>query len=144
MVEILGKLGVDHTIFHQFGIFIIFAFVIKKVLFEKLQSVIEQRSDQTQGLESKAASIMDEANKIKADVEQKIHTKKKSLTDDFREKKLTLELSLNENFKKSEVSAEEDFNKGLKDINLELSKVNENLLQQSDELSSLLTTKLTK
>ena len=44
MVEILGKLGVDHTIFHQFGIFIIFAFVIKKVFLKKLQSVIEQRS----------------------------------------------------------------------------------------------------
>ena len=144
MVEILGKLGVDHTIFHQFGIFIIFAFIIKKVLFEKLQSVIEDRSEQTQGLESKAASIMEEANKIKSDVELKIQDKKKSLTDVLREKKGALESSLNENFKKTELSAEEDFNKSLEDINLELSKVNENLLKQSDELSSLLTTKLTK
>ena len=144
MVEILGKLGVDHTIFHQFGIFIIFAFVIKKVLFEKLQSVIEERSEQTQGLENKAATIMDEANKIKSDVELKIQSKKKFLSDNFREKKITLEASLGENFKNTEFSAEEDFNKGLEDINLELSKVNENLLQQSDELSSLLTTKLTK
>ena len=87
---------------------------------------------------------MEEANKIKSDVELKIQNKKKSLTDVFREKKGTLESSLNDNFKKTELSAEEDFNKSLEDINLELSKVNENLLKQSDELSSLLTTKLTK
>ena len=62
MVEIFGKLGIDGTIFYQFGIFVILAVALKKLLFAPLQSVIQEREEKTTGLESKADNILKEAN----------------------------------------------------------------------------------
>ena len=75
MVEILGKLGIDGTIYYQFGIFIILAIALKKILFSPLQNVIESRESQTTGLQGAADKIIHEANQIKEDVE-KIYQKK--------------------------------------------------------------------
>ena len=144
MVEIFSKLGVDETIFLQFGIFIILSVLLKKLLFNPLQVVIEGRSEQTSGLESKADKILVEGNKIKEETEEKINAKRNELYTELKSKKDSLEAQLAERFSRSESEAESQYEESLSELNDELSKVNEQLSQNTDELSSLLTTKLTK
>ena len=72
MVEIFGKLGIDGTIFSQFGIFIVLAVALKKLLFSPLQKVIHEREEKTTGLEGKADLILQEANLLKENTELKM------------------------------------------------------------------------
>ena len=144
MVEIFSKLGVDQTIFMQFGIFIILSIFLKKLLFNPLQEVIEQRSEQTSGLESKADEILLEANQIKNETEEKINLKRNEYYSELKSKKDSLEAQLADRYLKSEAEAETQYEESLAELKDELSKVNEQLSQNTDELSSLLTTKLTK
>ena len=80
MVEIFGKLGIDGTIFFQFGIFIVLAIALKKLLFSPLQQVLNDREDKTTGLEGKADLILQEANKLKENIELKCPKRDKVFT----------------------------------------------------------------
>lgn len=144
MVEILGKLGIDGTIYYQFGIFIVLAIALKKTLFSPLQSVIESRESQTTGLQGAADKIIHEANQIKEDVEKNLSEKRQELYLDLKTKKANLESQLQAKFENSERDAEELFNKNYDELKQELTLVNERLSKNTDELSGLLTSKLTK
>jgi F0F1-type ATP synthase membrane subunit b/b' len=144
MVEIFGKLGIDGTIFFQFGIFLILAILLKKLLFNPLQQVIQERSNQTTGLQGKAEQIMEEGLKIKESNDLKLTEARQNLYFDLKKHKDILNLKLEEKFKQSEIDSENTYNQNLKELNSELSLLNDQLAKNTDELSVLLTSKLTK
>ena len=144
MVEIFCKLGIDGTIFFQFGIFLILAILLKKLLFNPLQQVIQERSNQTTGLQGKADEIMEEGLKIKESNDLKLTAARQNLYFDLKKNKDILNTKLEEKFKQSEIDSEKTFKQNLNELNSELSLLNDQLAKNTDELSVLLTSKLTK
>ena len=144
MVEIFGKLGIDGTIFFQFGIFVVLAVALKKLLFESLQQVILEREEKTTGLEGKADLIIQEANKLKEETEIKLSEARQSFYLDLKNKKEKLDAKLGENFAQSEIEAEKDYIESLSELKEELSLLDDKLAKNTDELSGLLTSKFTK
>ena len=144
MVEIFGKLGIDGTIFFQFGIFIVLAVALKKLLFAPLQKVLSEREEKTVGLEGKAESIFSEANKLKEDTELKLSEARQSFYLDLKNKKESLENELGRKFTQSEIEAEKNYNESLIELKEELSLLDDKLAKNTDELSGLLTSKFTK
>lgn len=144
MVEILGKLGIDVTTFFQFGIFFALAIALKKLLFVPLQQVIQEREDKTTGLEGKAEEIINEANKLKDETESEMTSARQGLYLDLKESRDKVEKSLEEKFQNVELDAEKNYEQNLKDLKDELSLLDDQLAKNTDELSGLLTTKLTK
>ena len=144
MVEIFGKLGIDGTIFFQFGIFLVLAVALNILLFKPLQNVLQDRDDKTTGLKGKADKILEEANQIKEETELKLTEARQSHYLDLKNKKTKLENDLNQKFSQSEVEAEINFNESLKELKEELSLLDDKLAKNTDELSGLLTSKFTK
>ena len=144
MVEIFGKLGIDGTIFFQFGIFLVLAIALNKILFKPLQDVIQEREDKTTGLKGKADKILLEAEQLKEETELKLSEARQSFYLDLKGKKIKLEEELNEKFKQSESEAELRFDASLKELKEELSLLDDKLAKNTDELSGLLTSKFTK
>lgn len=144
MVEIFGKLGIDGTIFFQFGIFLVLAVALNILLFKPLQNVLQDRDDKTTGLKGKADKILEEANQLKEETELKLTEARQSHYLDLKNKKTKLENDLNQKFSQSEVEAEINFNESLKELKEELSLLDDKLAKNTDELSGLLTSKFTK
>lgn len=72
LIVILSQLGIDVTFFHQFVLFFVIFFVLKKVLFEKLQFVIEMRENKTTKLKNCAQEKYEKAGKIENEYNEKV------------------------------------------------------------------------
>ncbi len=94
IVAIFKQLGADVTVFTQFAIFAVSFFIIKSLLFDRLQLVIELRESKTTGLDTEANNKLQEADNLA-----------KKLKESLAEVYSVVALSSSE--KKSEISKQE-------------------------------------
>tara|TARA_R110000868_G_scaffold100129_15_gene275510 strand:- start:1042 stop:1485 length:444 start_codon:yes stop_codon:yes gene_type:complete len=72
IVVIFKQLGVDETIGHQFIVFVVMFALLKVVLFDKLQFVLELREAKTTKLDGDADAKFGQADKMANEYEEKM------------------------------------------------------------------------
>ncbi len=136
--DILTQLGINNTVFIQFGIICALYFISKKVLFTPLQKVIELRIEKTTKTEELAGELKSEYENLKYEYDEKIESAYKSTQEEKNNKKKEIEKDLNSKFK----SAESDSNKKLEEektkIENEFSAKKNSILSEADSLADQL------
>ena len=63
-------IALDYTVFAQIVFFLVFCFVLSRVLFRPFLGVLEERKRHTEGVRSESASILEEAERLKSQYEE--------------------------------------------------------------------------
>lgn len=91
VIKVFSSLGADETVFIQFGIVVLLYFVLKDVLFAKLQFVLDLRESKTTVLDGDANSKFSEAEKLSSEYNSRIEEAKIQAHTDFVAKKSEIE-----------------------------------------------------
>jgi F-type H+-transporting ATPase subunit b len=141
--SILSQLGINESFFSQFIIIIVLFIILKFVLFNKLQFVLDNRDEKTVKLESSADNLFDKVNKMAEEYKNKIEEKHVEVQAYLNGEKAQ---SINdENIKLKEIESEielfvEDSRSEIKE---EVKEKEEEILSHTDDLAKTLIEKLT-
>ena len=72
IMTILSNFGADETVFYQFGIFFVIFILLKSILWNKLQFVIETRENKTVKLEKNAHEKFQKSEQLYAEYSNKV------------------------------------------------------------------------
>jgi F-type H+-transporting ATPase subunit b len=142
LINVFTSLGVDYTVFIQFGIFVVLFAVLKVVWFKKLREVIIERENQTVKLQKNSEDINREAlnlqdkyndllSEVYAKAQDKLHEEKDSITEELQKKYKSVEKEVHE------VEEEE-----IKKVKEELSKTKDQIFSEKENLTNQLISKL--
>jgi F0F1-type ATP synthase membrane subunit b/b' len=144
MEAILANLDIDSSFFYQFAVFTFIFIILSKVVFEKLQDVVELRENNTVGLDEGADKKFDQVQEL----EEKYRTmmdeaygETQTMVNSEREKIIKREKELLK--KEQEVlnkAYEEKRNKVLEEVD----GYKTNIMATSEELTNDLVNKLLK
>lgn len=98
LLNILGRLGIDGTVFSQFFAVLILFIVAKYLFYNKLQAIIERRHQQTTGLESQADAELERVEALKEEYENKISGARLKAQRDFTMAKKEVSKKLDEKY----------------------------------------------
>lgn len=141
---ILQQLGADSSLLYQFIIFVVLFFVTKFLFFDRLQSVIERREQQTVGLEVAAGKQLDEVNQLADEYREKVTTAKKSARAEYEVKKNEIIRGEEAKYKTKEKEILDYIALEKKKLVEEYEAKRSDVLKSADELSGLLVEKITK
>ncbi len=142
LLRILSQLGIDQSIFYQFGLFLLLFLVLKWVLFDRLLFVLEIREAKTTKLENVAKAKLDEANRLAADYDAQIEACNHEAQKKLAENKRKIDQQQAVAIKNGEDSLAEGFAKEKAQLVEQMSVRREKVMRNVDELSSELVGKL--
>lgn len=87
LAAIFKQLGADISFYYQFAIFTVFFFVLKPILFNKVQEVVELRENKTTKLDSNADSKYEEAEELSKQYDERVKSVNTEAFDKFNSKK---------------------------------------------------------
>ena len=144
VLNILAKLGIDQTVFIQFGLFFVLYFVLKNLLFSKLQYVLDLRKEKTEVLDHHANIKLAEAGKMMNEYDARIeatnHDAHRIFSSDKTE---TLKREYDIIQKKVE-ETEKKIEEGIKEFAKDLKIRKREIMENADELSNILVDKMSK
>jgi F-type H+-transporting ATPase subunit b len=143
VINIFKSLGVDETIFVLFGLFVALYFVLKFVLFGKLQEVLEMREGKTTGLEGNANKKFAEAEEMLSKYEEKIEKSNAEAQAILAAKKSEVIARERSKYKEAESKVEKDVEAKRAVFVAELNEQKKSVMTNADSLSENLVQKLT-
>ena len=142
LLQIFTQLGVDQSIFYQFGLFCILFLVLKSVLFDRLLFVLEVREAKTTKLESSAKAKLDEANRLATEYNSQIESFNQELQKRLTESKKEIDKKQADAIKKEEAVLSKDFAEKKSQLVEQMSAQGKKVMHGADELSRELVRKL--
>jgi F-type H+-transporting ATPase subunit b len=142
IIKIFTALGVDSSIFTQFGIIVVLYFVIKFTLFTKLQEVLDLREDRTTKLEGSANDKLVEAENMEAKFHNEINRVQTEAYIKFSTEKNEILKEKQKKVKVLEKELEEIATVKRKEIESEMKQKKEQVMKSASELSNNLVEKL--
>lgn len=140
--EIILKLGWDPSFWWQLGILLIMFFVLKVLLFDKLQWVLDHREERTSKLVEVAAALHHEADKVEADYKDRLKKARHQARDFFRIKREEwLELE-RKNVHGAEAEINQDYERKRLQLEEEFKNKKTEILEKTDEISNEFVNKL--
>lgn len=142
LLEVFSKLNINETFFIQFAIVIILFFILRALLFSKLQFVLELRESKTTKMEENANRKFSEAEKLAALYEERTFKSQKEAAEFFATERQKIVSKENQRVKKVEKEVGEEVEKARGANEEEVKKYREQLLQEVDSLASKLVDKV--
>jgi F0F1-type ATP synthase membrane subunit b/b' len=142
IIGIFQSLGVDQTIFIQFGVVFIFYLIISPLLFKKLLFVIQEREDKTVKLAEEAVVQAQSADAL-------LVRYKDEVAQAYRESQVRIEATRSkvkgesvELIHKEEQALQNKYLKAKEHSSAQVEQVKSNLMKSTDELSQSLIDKI--
>lgn len=139
---ILGQLNINSTVFTQFAVVFALFIVAKYLFYSKLQEVLENRHQQTTGLESQADATFEKVEVLKNEYENKMIGARLKAQAQLKEAKQTIIKKLDEKFSEREAIVENRIEEANQKITGEVNSQKESLLGQSQNLANDLVAKI--
>lgn len=144
ILNIFVSLGVEYIIIYQFGILVVFYFILTKLFFSKLQFVIEQREAKTTKREGKANKMFQEADAISEQYKKAIEeTQADSFASASKQKAELLEAQ-RANLKKRATELDAQMEQQRQENKKQVEAQKTVVMGKADELAKELLNKLTK
>ena len=135
LLQIFTQLGVDQSIFYQFGLFLTLFLVLKAVLFDRLLFVLEVREAKTTKLENSAKAKLDEANQLAAEYDSQRESLHQELQKRLTEDKKEIDEKQSAAAKREEAALFKDFTEKKSQLVEQMSAQREKVMRNTDELS---------
>ena len=142
IIAIFKQLGVDSTIFFQFGIFVVFFAIVKVLLFDKLQFVIELRESKTTKLEDEANRKFQDAEKLAYEYREKMNKAQQSSQEKLKAGKAEVVSRERNKYEEAQKKIIAEMESDRKTFEQELSTKKGEILSKADILASELVNKL--
>lgn len=141
-IGIFQKLGVDESIFYQFGIFVIIFFLLKIVFFNKLLFVLQTRESKTTKLDLEAGSKFKEAEKLSEKFDKEIQKTSEEAHMKMSELKNKSVKEISEAQKNEELKVLAQYEEKKKGVIAEVEASRTSVLKSAENLSETLVNKL--
>ncbi len=142
LLNVLEALGVDKTIFAQFGIFVFVFIVLKKLLFETVLDVLREREEKTVITEKNSDELMNEVAKLEQQYNATVAEIYQKYQNKFSEDKKEIMQEEDKRFKMHEKEILEKEEIELEKINTELEQLRNEVFAHKDSLKQELMSKL--
>ena len=144
VLTIFRSLGVDQTVFIQFGIFMVLFLALKSIFFNRLQSVLELREGKTTKLESEANKKLNEAQELEKKYKTLIDKAYSEAQEQFNRQKNEAIREQTMTFKEVESEVNSKLESERKDFEKQLEKKKSEVMMNADGLAKSLVEKLTQ
>ncbi len=142
LIAVFQQLGVDATIFQQFAIFVIFFAIIKVLLFDKLQFVIELRENKTTKLASLANKKLQDADRLAKEYREKMSEANKLAQDSYKVAKNEIIIRERKKYQEAQKEIIGEMERERKIFETQLNEKRSSILSQADSLANELVNKL--
>lgn len=142
IIKMFTQLGVDQTLFYQLIIFVALFFILKLLLFKKLQFVIDEREGKTTLLEKGANNKFAEAEKLAENYKSNLDKSYEEAQQNFDSKKVEINQVNSEKISETEKQIEKKISSKLEAFEKELSEKQEIVISQAPGLAAELAKKL--
>jgi len=142
ILNIFKSLDIDQTFFVQFGIVTVLYFVMRSLLFGKLQEVLDLREEKTTKMEDGAADKLTKAEKLAKEYKEKIDGARGEafkIVTSHKDSVMNREAA---NIKEHESKLEAVAEGKRVDFEKEISQKREAIMKEADSLSQELVTKI--
>lgn len=144
LINIFKSLGVDQTVFIQFGIVVVLYFILTTLFFGKLQFVIETRDNKTTKREGNANKMFAEAEALAEKYKKTIDEAHSEAINQSTKKKNALTEKNKEQFKAKASQIEAALDEARARNQEEIESRRQQVMSSADSLSKELLTKLSK
>lgn len=142
IIAIFKQLGVDSTIFFQFAIFVVFFAIVKVLLFDKLQFVIELRESKTTKLEGEANRKFQDAERLADEYREKMTDAQATSQEKLKSGKADVVNRERAKYEEAQKKIIAEMDSDRKTFEQELSQKKGEILSQADVLAAELVNKL--
>lgn len=139
---ILGQLNINSSVFTQFAVVFALFIVAKYLFYSKLQEILENRHQQTTGLESQADATFEKVEVLKVEYENKMSGARLKAQAQLKEAKQTIIKKLDDKYSERETIVENRIEEANQKITGEVNSQKESLLGQSQNLANDLVAKI--
>ncbi len=144
LINIFKSLGVDQTVFIQFGIVVVLYFILTTLFFGKLQFVIETRDNKTTKREGNANKMLAEAEALAEKYKKTIDEAHSEAINQSTKKKNALAEKNKEQYKAKVSQIEAALDEARARNQEEIESRRQQVMSNADSLSKELLTKLSK
>lgn len=142
ILDIFEKLSIDKTFFVQFALTVTFYFILKTLLFGKLQFVLEMRDSKTTKMEDNANVKFDKAEKLSKQVDDEVNATYEQAQAEYNNKKNQIIARGKAEIKELEAKLSQTAEVEKQKIQEEVRAHREAILSKADELSTGLLNKI--
>ena len=142
ILDIFQKLSIDSTFFIQLILTVVFYYVLKTILFSKLQFVLEMRDSKTTKMEDNANSKFVKAEKLSEKIDEEINQTYQQAQSQYNLKKNAFITKAKSELKQLEQELNKLAEIEKEKIKNEVRSHEEAILSQADELSESLVQKI--
>ncbi|MDD0854739.1 hypothetical protein HBN50_16640 [Halobacteriovorax sp. GB3] len=143
IIGIFKSLGVDQSIFTQFIIVCILYFILRNLLFNKLQEVLELREGKTTKLEENANKKFIEAENLAKAYKEKVEQAQTDAYSDLSKKKEEVIKREKQTIKAAEAKLNQEIEQKAQEFKAEVEAKKQEVLGNAEALANDLVTKLT-
>ena len=143
LLNVFESLGINHTIFYQFIVFVILFFLLKQILFKDLLRVIVDREEKTVVSEKNAEEVEKEAQELKAKYDKMVADIYKKYQEKFNEDKADIVSEHNARFQREQEQFSKLEQDKIAEIMKELDELKVASFREKDALKTELVNKLT-
>lgn len=133
---ILGQLNINMTVFTQLVVVFILFIIAKYLFYAKLQEILEERHNQTTGLESQADATFEKVEVLKEEYEEKMSGARTEAQQKLKAAKIRITQKLDEKFSERETLTNKRVEEAQEKISGEVASQKEALLGQSQTLAN--------
>lgn len=127
VLDILISLGINKTVFIQFGIFIISFLFLKIFIFSPYLKAYEERRRRTVGVVGAAKELQEDLNRREAEFSEHAKILNEKIKSIFEEKRLAAQKESNALMAKAQTAAQVRLNEGKKETEDSFAKAREQL-----------------
>jgi F0F1-type ATP synthase membrane subunit b/b' len=143
LLNVFESLGINHTVFYQFFVFVAVFVILKQLLFKELLRVIKDREEKTVVSEKNAEEVALEAKILKGKYDQLVSDIYKKYQDKFNEDKEDIIREHQARFEQEQETFLKLEEQKIAEINSELASLKADSFKERDSLKNELINKLT-
>ena len=142
ILSVFEKLHINQTAYTQFGVLVVFYFLLKTILFNKLQFVLELRESKTTKMEENANKKFDQADKLSEKYREELDRAYSEAQEVYHEKKGQIVEREKKKVKEVENELNKEFEKDKQEFEKELEDKRTKVLSSADDLAGELVNKI--
>lgn len=143
-MEIFVQLGADSSLMYQ-SIIVLVVLILAKVFFlNHLETLLVKREEATTGLENNAEKQFEEIEKLEKQYENKMASAHKEVKSYLDEERAEISKKIEADYKATEKTINSEVDKKREEAQSLANAQKQEILSNSEELSELLVTKVTK
>jgi F-type H+-transporting ATPase subunit b len=144
LLSIFTQIGVDNTLGIQFALFVVGFFILKPLLFSKLQFVLEQRDSKTHLMEKEANKKLEDSERLAKTLKVKLDQAHEVAQSNIRNKREELLSKSKAMIVKRKQELSQQYETQMIAFEKDLATKRKDILNESESLSNELINKLVK